>query len=495
MQNQSEYQRFCQQLAMTPIKQQLPLGNYLDFATLAESSVDERITAALYVLLQCITADGYDNNRVDRILLDYYIGKIDAMLNKQLDSILHHDDFQRIEAAWRSLQYLLDRTDFNANTELEILDISKDSLCLDFASATDITQTVLYKEVYTKEYDMPGGEPISALIADYEFDSSAQDIELLQRIAKVAAITHCPFIAAANAKFFHKKDVCEVINIDDLSSYLERAEYIRWQALRENEDCRFIGLTLPRFLLRLPYGIENPIFHFNYQEQIGAETKHYLWGNASFAFAANIMRSFKQYGWAINIRGAESGGKVENLPLPSYDIGCGLQTKIPTEVLIPETSELLLAQQGFIPLSYYKNSDFACFFSANSIHKSALYNDETANATARINARLPYVFLSARLGHYLKVFQRENIGSNKNHLELEQELNRWLQTLITKMNNPGPEVAATHPLRDGKVVVAMVADNPGFYRVNLYALPHFQIEGVDVHLAVVAQLPGQDNPS
>lgn len=490
----SEYHRLCQSIDITPINKSLSLSNYLDLLIMAESSIEERLTAALYVLLQWITGDTNTIKRVDRVLLDHYIAKIDEVLNKQLDAILHHADFQSLEATWRSVHYLVERTDFQANTTVEILDVNKECLRLDFDNASDITQAGLYKHIYTQEYDTPGGEPISAMISDYEFDSSTLDIELLRQIAKVAATTHCPFIAAANAKFFHKKDINEVVCIDDLASYMERAEYIRWQSLRENEDCRFIGLTLPRFLLRLPYGIDNPINTFNYQEHVAGPTaKKYLWGNASFALAVNIGRSFKKYGWAVNIRGPESGGKVENLLLHNYDIGRGFQTKIPTEILIPETLELAFAQQGFIPLCYYKNSDFACFFSANSIHKPALYNDEMANANARINSRLPYIFLSARLGHYLKVFQRENIGSNKSHTELEQELNRWLQTLVTKMNNPGPELAATHPLREGKIIVEMAADNPGFYRVNLIALPHFQIEGVDVHLAVVAQLPGKEN--
>ncbi|CAN5260586.1 type VI secretion system contractile sheath large subunit [soil metagenome] len=488
-----EYHRLCHKIDITPINKSFSLSKYLDLLIMAESSVEERITAALYVLLQWVAGDGNTIQRVDRVLLDHYIAKIDEVLNNQLDAILHNADFQSLEAAWRSLLYLVERTDFQANTSIEILDINKECLRTDFDNAVDITQSGLYKHVYTQEYDTPGGEPISAIISDYEFDSSILDIELLRQIAKVAATTHCPFIAAAEAKFFHKKDINEVLCIDDLPSYMERAEYIRWKSLRENEDCRFIGLTLPRFILRLPYGIDNPINTFNYQEHVaGATAKNYLWGNASFALAVNIGRSFKKYGWAVNIRGPESGGKVENLPLHNYDIGRGFQTKIPTEVLIPETSELAFAEQGFIPLCYYKNTDFACFFSANSIHKPALYNDEMANANARINSRLPYVFLSARLGHYLKVFQRENIGSNKSHTELEQELDRWLQTVGTKMNNPGPELAATHPLREGKITVEMAPNNPGFYRVNLIALPHFQIEGVDVRLAVVAQLPGKD---
>jgi len=276
---------------------------------------------------------------------------------------------------------------------------------------------------------------------------------------------------------------------------MERAEYIRWNAFRDTEDARYIGLTLPRFLLRLPYGTSNPVRMFRYEEDVFDTTSSkYLWGNASFAFAVNMARSFKKFGWTVNVRGPESGGKVDNLVLHQYDVGRGLQTKIPTETLIPETRELEYANLGFIPLSYYKNSNYACFFSANSVQRPALYSTPDANANSRINARLPYVFLSARLGHYLKVIQRENIGSSKNRLELESQLNEWLQTLVTRMNKPGPELAAMHPLREGKVSVEEILDNPGFYKVNMYAIPHFQIEGVDVKLSLVGQIPkGKEN--
>ena len=229
---------------------------------------------------------------------------------------------------------------------------------------------------------------------------------------------------------------------------------------------------------------------FNYREDTdGENADNYLWGNASFAFAANMAQSFKENGWAVNIRGPESGGKVEALPLHQYDAGKGLQTKIPTEILISETRELEFANLGFIPLSYYKNSDYACFFSANSVQRPAEYTTNEATANSRINSRLPYIFLVSRISHYLKVLQRENIGSSKPRQELENELNEWIQTLVTKMKNPEADLIATHPLQDGKVSVRELPDNPGFYAVDLFVMPHFQIEGVDVRLSLVAQMP------
>jgi type VI secretion system protein ImpC len=253
-------------------------------------------------------------------------------------------------------------------------------------------------------------------------------------------------------------------------------------------------LAWPRFLLRMPYGSDNPVRGFWYEEKVYDSAEKYLWGCASFAFAANIARSFKEHGWAVNIRGPEAGGKVEHLPLHQYDVGRGLMSKIPIETIIPETRELELAHLGFIPLSYYKNSDYACFFSANSVQKPAVYLSQEATANSRINARLPYIFLSARIAHYLKVLQRETIGSNVGRLKLEERLNEWLQTLVTKMRNPEPEQIAKHPLRDGRVEVRAIEDNPGFYRVELYAMPHFQIEGIDVSLSVVGKMPtGKEN--
>lgn len=470
---------------------------------MAEQSLSNRVTAALQVFIELITNESNQVQRLDKTVLDYFIAKMDATINEQLDTILHNPQFQQLESIWTSLKYLIDRTDFKANIKIEILDVTKEELQDNFDETSDITQSGLYKQLYVQEYDTPGGEPFSAMISAFEFDAGEEDINLLRSMAKIAAVTHCPLIAAVGPKFFLKNDFNEVIGIEDLANYMDRAEYIRWNSFRETEDARYIGLTLPKFLLRLPYGDHNSIRSFQYRENVQAlytqhsiaekinvpQAMNYLWGFGSFAFAANMVRSFKRHGWTVNIRGPESGGKVENLLLHQYELSRGLQTKIPTEILVPETIELELANLGFIPLSYYKNSDHACFFSANSVQKPALYTTEIATANSRINSRLPYVFLSSRLGHYLKVLQRENIGSNKNREELENELNLWLQTLITKMNNPGPELIAQHPLRDGKVEVFATPDNPGYFRVNLYAIPHFQVEGMDVQLSLVSQLP------
>lgn len=490
----SAYQQFCATLEMKPVQQNLSLANFTTLSGMAAASSEERMTASLQVFMEELAGEENAVEKVDKVLIDSYIARLDAKIASQLNEILHHSEFQRLESSWRGLKYTVSKTDFRSNIKMEILDVDKQRLRMDFEEVPDTTQSGLYKHIYVQEYDTPGGEPISAIISNYEFDASAPDLALLSELSRVAAAAHCPFIGAVGAKFFKKDHIDDVTRIDDLDNYMDKADFIRWRSFRDSEDARYVGLTMPRFLLRLPYGRDNPVQAFGYQEEVAGteQADKFLWGNASFAFAANMTRSFKKNGWTVNVRGPESGGKVESLPLHQYDLGQGIQTKLPTETLIPETRELEFANLGFIPLSYYKNSDFACFFSANSIQKPALYSTPEATANSRINSRLPYIFLCSRLAHYLKVIQRENIGSNKNRVALENELNDWIQSLVTKMNNPDMQLAATHPLREGRVEVTPIADNPGFYNVNLYVMPHFQVEGVDVRLSLVAQMPTGD---
>ncbi|HAZ3906645.1 TPA: type VI secretion system contractile sheath large subunit, partial [Escherichia coli] len=405
--------------------------------------------------------------------------------------VLHHPEFQKVESLWRGVKSLVDKTDFRHNVKIELLDLSKDDLRQDFEDAPEIIQSGLYLQTYVAEYDTPGGEPIAALVSAWEFDASAQDVALLKNISRVAASAHMPFIGSVGPAFFQKETMEEVAAIKDIGNHFERAEYIKWNAFRETDDARYIGLVMPRVLGRLPYGPDTvPVRSFNYVEEVKGPDHHkYLWTNASFAFAANMVRSFVTNGWCVQIRGPQAGGAVQDLPIHLYDLGTGNQVKIPSEVMIPETREFEFANLGFIPLSYYKNRDYACFFSANSTQKPALYDTPDATANSRINARLPYIFLLSRIAHYLKIIQRENIGTTKDRRLLELELNNWIRGLVTEMTDPGDELQASHPLRDGKVVVEDIEDNPGFFRVKLYAVPHFQVEGMDVSLSLVSQMP------
>jgi type VI secretion system protein ImpC len=458
---------------------------------LADSNANERIGAALAFFVESVLKSGGKVDKIDKTVLDRHIAEIDKKLSAQLDEILHHPKFQAMESSWRSLKFLVDRTDFKKNVKIDILDLSKDELAEDFEDAPETIQSGLYKHVYTQEYDTPGGEPYATMVSNFSFNSSSPDIALLQEVSKVSAACHCPFMAASTPQFFGKETVDDLTKIEDLHTYMERSEFLKWNSFRQTEDSRYVGLTLPRFLLRLPYGTDTqPVKEFNYEENVkGTDHDKYLWGNSSFSFAANMVRSFIDNGWCVQIRGPESGGKVEDLPIHFFDVGKGQQMKIPTEILIPETREFEFAQEGFIPLSFYKNRDYACFFSANSTQKPTEYDDPVVTANMRINSRLPYIFLVSRIAHYLKVIQRENIGSTKSKMVLQDELNAWIKGLVTEMNDPGPDLIATHPLKAAEVAVNEIEDNPGFFSVNLSVMPHFQIEGIDINLSLVSQMP------
>ncbi|WP_159564234.1 type VI secretion system contractile sheath large subunit [Budvicia diplopodorum] len=487
----SVYQSLFDKINLTPVVQFDDIVKFQDNDALAEASADERVTMAVNVFLNMVQQSAQKVDKLDKSLLDYHISQIDQQLSEQLDAIMHHPEFQSIESAWRGLKFLVDRTDFRRNVRIEVLDASKEALQQDFEDAPETIQTGFFRHTYIQEYDTPGGEPIGVTISNYEFDRGPQDIALLRNISKVAAAAHMPFIASVGPAFFGKENMEEVAAIKDIANYFDRAEYTKWKSFRETDDSRYVGLTLPRVLARLPYGPDTvPVRNFNYIEQVkGPDHDRYLWTNASFAFAANMVKSFVRNGWCVQVRGPQAGGLVDDLPIHLYDLGTGNQVKIPTEVLIPETREFEFANLGFIPLSFYKNRDYACFFSANSAQKAALYDTKEATANSRINARLPYIFLLSRIAHYLKVIQRENIGATKDRRVLELELNAWINNLVTEMTDPSDEVQASHPLRQAKVIVEDIDDNPGFFRVKTFLIPHFQIEGMDINLSMVSQMP------
>lgn len=306
---ESVYESIFGMVSLDPVSEPVRLDSFRDPQKLAETQSNERLTAAINVFLDMASQNNQDISRIDKTLLDEYIAKVDTIISEQLDAILHHKEFQQVESAWRSLRYLITRTPNNANVKVELLDVNKEILREDFEESPDTTQSALYKHVYTSEYDTPGGEPISTIVSNFEFDCSATDISLLQEISRVSAAAHCPFLGSVGAKFFLKDNLEEVSKIQDLASYMERAEFLRWKNFRESEDSRYVGLAFPRFLMRLPYGEMNPIRNFNYQEDVSAaDHENYLWGNATFAFAANIISSFHDHGWSVNIRGPQSGG-------------------------------------------------------------------------------------------------------------------------------------------------------------------------------------------
>lgn len=325
------YAALFSKINLNPVAELGSIETFQHAEALSEASVDERVTAAVSVFLKLLKESPQKVERLDKVLLDEHIASLDTQISRQLDAVMHHPDFQRVESTWRGVKSLIDQTDFRQNVRIELLDISKTDLVRDFEDAPEIAQSGLYLHTYTREYDTPGGEPIAAAISNYEFDRSPQDIALLRNISKVAAAAHMPFIGSVGPAFFGKQSMEEVAAIKDIGNYFDRAEYIKWKAFRDSDDARYVGLTMPRVLGRLPYGPDTiPVRSFNYVESVkGPDHDKYLWTNASFAFAANMVKSFIANGWCVQIRGPQSGGAVTDLPIHLYDLGTGNQVKIP----------------------------------------------------------------------------------------------------------------------------------------------------------------------
>jgi len=473
---------------------EIDIAKFSEADAASEAGTSNVVAAAVRVFLDSVSKSSQAVDRVDKNLIDFYIAELDKKLGAQLDEILHAEKFQQLESAWRGLKFVVDRTNFRANIKLEILDVSKDMLRNDFEDVPEAVQSGLYQHVYKEEYDTPGGEPVGAIVANYDFDATAPDIALLQEVSKVAAAAHCPFLAAASHKMFSVDSVEDVPSVPDLEPIFEQGKYTKWRSFRETEDARYIGLTFPRFLLRSPYDPEgNPVQGFNYAEDVRTKDHgRYLWGNASFALAANMTRSFERNGWCVNIRGPRAGGLVEDLPTHIYEAEGNEQVKIPTEITITDRREFELAELGFIPLSWYRNTDYAVFFSANSVQKPTIYrgpDGDVATANSRLCSRLPYIFLVSRLAHYLKAIQREEIGGYKDSGTLQQELQNWINALVTATPNAPASVIAQRPLKEARITVQDLADNPGFFKVDIYVRPHIQLEGMDIGLSIVSQMP------
>jgi type VI secretion system protein ImpC len=436
---------------------------------------------------------GREVSRVSKALLDEMVAEVDKKLSLQLDAIIHHSEFQKLESAWRSLKYLVDKTDFRENIRIELLNVSKEQLLEDFEDAPEIPKSGLYKIAYTAEYGQFGGQPYGALVGNYDFGPGPQDVKLLQYVASVAAMAHAPFLAAAGPTFFGVTDISTLPNLKDIRSVFESPQYTKWRGFRETEDARYVALALPRFLLRLPYGPETlPVKSFNYKEDVSASHDHYTWGNAAFAFASRITDSFAKYRMCANIIGPMGGGAVEDLPIHKFEAMGAVQTKIPTEVLVSERREFELAEEGFVALTMRKGSDNAAFFSANSAQKPKTFGSSKAGKEAELNYKLglqlPYLFVINRLAHYLKVIQRENIGTWKERVDLETELNNWIMQYVSDQDNPSAAVRSRRPLRMARVNVEDVAGEPGWYKVSIQVRPHFKYMGAFFTLSLVGKL-------
>ena len=433
------------------------------------------------------------DEKVNAGAVDQMIAAIDQKLSAQVDQIMHHEDFQKMESAWRGLKFVIDKTDFRQNIKIEMLNASKEDLLEDFEDSPEVVQSGLYKHVYTAEYGQFGGQPIGGIVSDFQFGPGAQDVKLMQYVSSVGAMAHAPFIAGASPQMFGVDKFEEVPNLKDLQSIFEGPKYAKWNSFRESEDARYFSLALPRFMLRLPYGEETvPVKAFNYEETAAGETDNYLWGNASYAFATRLTDSFAKYRWCPNVIGPQSGGAVEDLPIHTYEAMGQLQSKIPTETLISDRKEYEMAEQGFMALTMRKGSDNAAFFSANSVQKPKFFGNTAEGKDAELNyklgTQLPYMMIINRLAHYIKVIQRENIGSWKDRNELNSELNNWIRQYVSDQENPSADVRSRRPLKKAAISVEDVEGEPGWYRVNMSVQPHFKYMGADFTLSLRGKL-------
>ena len=438
-------------------------------------------------------APSRSQERVDKEVIDNMIAEIDARLSAQINEVLHHSLFQKLESSWRSLKFLVDRVDFRENIRVEMLNVSKDDLLTDFEDSPEVVKSGLYKTVYSAEYGTFGGKPIGLIVGNYEFGAGPQDIALLQKVASVSAMAHAPFISASSPQMFGIDTWEDLPKLKDLKSLFEGPQYARWQAFRESEDGRYVGLTAPRFLLRLPYGAANvPVKSFNFEEDVIGKHESYLWGNTAIAMATRVADSFAKYRWCPNIIGPQAGGAVEDLPLHQYEAMGEIQTKIPTEVQITDRREFEMSEEGFIGLTFRKDSNNACFFSANSVQKPKYFGQSpegrAAETNYRLGTQLPYMMIMNRLAHYLKVLQREQIGTWKERSDLERELNQWIGQYVADFDDPAPGVRSRRPLRKASIKVEDVEGQPGWYRCNMQVRPHFKYMGASFTLSLVGKL-------
>ena len=427
--------------------------------------------------------------------IESLIAALDKKLTDQINLIMHSEQFQSLEGAWRGLHHLVNNTETDETLKIRVMNISKNDLgkTLKKFKGTAWDQSPIFKKMYEEEFGQFGGEPFGSIVADYYFDNSAPDVELLTNMAKVAAAAHAPFISAAAPSVMLMESWGELSNPRDLTKIFQTPEHAAWRSFRESEDSRYVGLAMPRFLARQPYGAKtDPVEAFDFEEDTSApDSKGYTWSNAAYAMAVNINRSFKEYGWCSRIRGIESGGAVEGLPVHSFptDDG-GVAMQCPTEIAISDRREAELAANGFMPLVHKKNTDFAAFIGAQSLHKPAEYDDPDATANANLAARLPYLFATCRFAHYLKCIVRDKIGSFKGRDEMERWLTNWINNYVDgDPANSSEGTKAQKPLAAAEVILEEVEGNPGYYTSKFFLRPHYQLEGLTVSLRLVSKLP------
>jgi type VI secretion system protein ImpC len=420
------------------------------------------------------------------------IAQIDRLISVQLNEVLHYPAFQKLEGTWRGIKYLMDQSETSDMLKIKVLNVSKRDLLKDLQRAPEFDQSALFKKVYEEEFGIFGGAPFAALVGDYEFGKGPEDIELLERISNVASAAHAPFMTAAGADLLNLSSYTQLGAPRDIGKIFDSTEYAKWKSFRQSEDSRYVALTLPHILMRLPYGKDTKqIDAFDYEESVdGSDHSKYLWGNAAWGLAARLTNSFAKHGWCASIRGVEGGGLVEGLPAHTFRTDEGdVALKCPTEVAITDRREKELADQGLVPLVHCKGTDYAAFFSVQTANKPKLYDKEAANANARLSAQLPYILAMSRFAHYLKAMMRDKIGSFMTRGDCEKFLNQWISNYVVNDDNASQAAKASHPLREAAIQVSEVPGKPGAYRAVAFLKPHFQLDELSVSLRLVADLP------
>jgi type VI secretion system protein ImpC len=426
------------------------------------------------------------------MMINARIAQIDHLISIQLSEVLHHPSFQKLEASWRGLKYMLDQSETSEMLKIKVLNVTKKELLRDLQRAPEFDQSALFKKIYEEEYGMFGGAPFAGMIGDYDFSRTPEDIELLEKTAQVAASAHAPFLTAASPELLNLSSFSELDAPRDIAKIFDSTEYAKWKSFRQSEDSRYVGLCIPHILMRLPYGRDNkPVEAFNYEEGVdGTEHSKYLWGNAAYALGARLTNAFALYHWTAAIRGVEGGGLVEGLPVHTFRTDEGdVAMKCPTEVAITDRREKELADQGLIPLVHCKGTDYAAFFSVQSVQKPKLFDSEAANANARLSAQLPYILAVSRFAHYLKSMMRDKLGSFMSRKDCEDFLNRWIAKYVTVDDTASATVKAQYPLREARIEVMEIPGKPGAYRAVAFLKPHFQLDELSVSLRLVAELP------
>lgn len=425
-------------------------------------------------------------------MIESRIAQIDHLLSLQLNEILHHPKFQQLEATWRGIRHLIEQSETGVMLKIKLFNINKRELLRDLQRVPEFDQSNMFKKVYEEEFGVFGGEPFGALLGDYYFGKGPEDIELLERLSQVAAAAHAPFVTATSPDMMNLESFTQLDAPRDLAKVFDTTEYARWKGFRLSDDSRYVALTMPRVLMRVPYGrATKRIDEFNYEENItGVDHEKYLWGNAAYALGARMTQAFARHGWCAAIRGVEGGGLVEGLPVHTFTTEQGdVSLKCPTETIITDRREKELADLGFAPLVHCKGTDYAAFFSVQSAQKCRLYDTDAANANARLSAQLPYIMATSRFAHYLKAMMRDKVGSFTNKKQCEVFLNNWIQKYVTEDDFASQGVKAKFPLREARVDVVEVPGKPGVFKAVAFMRPHFQLDELSVSLRLVAELP------